>query len=52
MDSIKDQLLSKKFIAFLLLEIPLLLNQQWGDAVVTALTYFGVQGAIDHKNAG
>lgn len=52
MDAIKSQFLSKKFLIALISVAYFMLHGQSDQALAAVLTYLGVQGAIDHKNAG
>jgi surface antigen len=52
MQAVKDVVLSKKFLIALASVITLLANGQYLEAMTVVLTYLGIQGAIDHKNAG
>lgn len=51
-NTVKSVVTSKKFLVALLAIGTFLVNGQYDQALAVALAYLGVQGAVDHKNAG
>lgn len=52
LDTIKDKVVSRKFLIAVVAVIYFLVNNDANQALATVLAYIGVQGAVDHKAAG
>lgn len=51
-NTVKSVVTSKKFLIAVLAIGTFLVNGQYDQALAVALAYLGIQGAVDHKNAG